>query len=207
MFLGGGPPVSLVREAPVGSGSFILHTEASRPQSPGALCLCPQEVGGTDPLPAQNTQGPGHCQEEVGLGGILCGRRTWGRLCVCMSTLGVWVELCLYHVSDSTGLPSPGHWEGGAEQRCWSDRSCPQAPPARSFRLWNREPVECGSSHALRDAWRGGTGSRGVSAPGQTPSSQCPGELLPFTWVSSPQHRSASRGSVCFLDTKQSPNI
>ena len=82
-------------------------------------------------------------------GGIPCGKRPPGSLCMQMSTsergsvgrghgvvqtVGLsqqdWrgvqgvgeVELCLHQASYSPGLPSPGHWGGGDEQQGWSDR-------------------------------------------------------------------------------------
>ena len=47
-------------------------------------------------------------------------------------------ELCLCRASDSMGLPSPGHWVGGAEQRWWGDHSRPQALPASDLQARGR---------------------------------------------------------------------
>lgn len=66
-----------------------------------------------------------------------------------------WVELCLCQASDSTGLPSPGHWGGGAEQHWWSDPSVTRPCQRQPFRLWIGEPVERGSSCAHQGGLEG----------------------------------------------------
>nr|XP_059867513.1 uncharacterized protein LOC132425117 [Delphinus delphis] len=148
----------------VAASSHTWEHPDLKAQQPRALCLGPREAGGTGRCPPR----PSSCPENSGSrpslgrsrdGGVPCGNRTRGSLCMWTSTPGMGVggtraqggagggpeeawrgrvsrggyELCLCQASDSPGLPSPGHWGGGAEQRWWRDPSCPQALTASAL--------------------------------------------------------------------------
>ena len=168
----GGSPGFLNLGRSSSSGQWQVHptpgsVQNSRPSSPRALYLDPQEADGTGRPPPRPSSCPEHSRSRPSLGrsrdgGVPCGKRTRSSLCTWTSTPGMWVggtwalggadgglrkqggtggpeegvcELCLCQASDSTGLPSPGHWGGGAEQRWCGDHSRPQALPASALQV------------------------------------------------------------------------